>query len=343
MFPPIIIFTFYQWTLKDSWLSIFLSVLLLIFVAGCILYPAFLTLRVIRCGTSPSLFTNMEHLTVNGPLYSQYRTPRYYFSLPLIVATFLRALFVAFAKANGEVQVILMIVVELGVLAAHLVLRPYKTKGGDILASYLAIIRFVCTGLMVAFMETLAVAAIPRVAIGILIAVLFSIAIIVLFVNIIIHLPGVHRLFKSSRRSQQDSAADSMLEKGDVSSSSTESQTHLGRPRNPTPERNIPLDPHVNQPYPDITPTQTAAEPHSPASIDSSSTNLGSILPRRWSFQHSHSRPNSQSNNSSSPLSASFSSTPSTPRRSVPPSPLASHGHSRQSTIEEYSLSHHAL
>jgi hypothetical protein len=341
---PVVIFAFYQWTLKDSWLTIFLSVLLLLTLTGYILYSLFLTLRVVRHDSSGALLTDTEHLTSHGPLYAQYRTPRYYFSLPLIVATLFRALFIAFAKSNGEVQVILMVVVELCVVAAHLMLRPHKTRGGDILSFYVAIVRLVCTGLMIAFMETLTVAAIPRVAIGIVMAVLFSIAIIVLFVNIVIHLPGVNRLFKSTRRSHQGSAADSIWEKGDISTSSVESQTHLGRPRNPTPEHNIPLDPHVNQPYPDFTPSHTTAELSRP-SVETNSTYFGStILPRRWSFQLSHSRSNSQSGSSISPQSADFSSAPSTPRRTIPPSTLASHGHSRQPTIEEYSTSsHHAL
>jgi hypothetical protein len=313
MFPPIIIFAFYQWTLQDSWLSTFFSVLLLLFIVACILYPAFLTLRMVRHNTPHYLFTNVDYLAAHGPLYAQYRNPRYYFSIILIFATFLKALFVAFAKANGEVQVILMVVVEFGVVAAHLVLRPSKTRGGDILASYLAIVRFVCTALMVAFIETLALAAIPRVAIGIVIAVLHSISVIFLFINIAIHLPGATRLFKYSKHSQQGSAIGSILEKGDISHhSSVESQTRLSRPRNPTPDRNVPLGPHVIQSYAEITPTQTPAEPPSPASVNSSSTNLGSTLPRRWSFQQSHSSPRSQSNHSIVPHSTDFSSTQTT-------------------------------
>jgi hypothetical protein len=256
---PVINFAFYQWTLKDSWLTIFFSIPLLLAVSLNILFPTFLTLRLARCDSPHSIFTNVPHLTKHGPLYIQYRTPRYYFSLLLIIANILRALFIAFARTRGEVQVISMVVVEVSVLAAHLVLRPYKTRGGDILSSFLATIRLVCTGLMVAFIQKLALAAIPRVAIGILVAVLFSIAIIVLFANIIIHLPGVGRLFKGSSRSHQDSAAHSMLDK-ETAPSFTESQTHLGRPHNPTPQHNIPLDPHVNQPYPDITPTHTPSE-----------------------------------------------------------------------------------
>jgi len=312
---------------------------------ACIICPSIIIFCVVRRDASYALFTNTEHLASRGPLYARYRTPRYYFSLLLVMATFLKALFVAFAKSNGQVQVILMVVVEFFVVAAHFVLKPHKTRGGNVFSSYLAIVQFICTGLMIAFMENLAVAAIPRVAIGILMAVLFSIAIIVLFVNIVIHLPGVNRLFKSTRLPHQDSAVDSILEKGDISPSSTESRTSFGRPHNPTPEHNIPLDPHVNQPYPDITPTQTAAELSSPTSVETKSTNFGStILPRRWSFQLSHSHPSSQSDYSISPQSADFSSASSTPRHSIPPSTLASHGHSRQPTIEEYSLSsNHAL
>ena len=328
-------FAFYQWTLRDSWLSIFLSVLLLLLVAGCILYPAFLTLRLVRRDTHHILSTNMEHVALYGTLYAQYRTPRYYFSLPLIIATFFKALIVTFAKANGEAQVILMVVVELSVVAAHLLLRPFKAKGNDILASFLAIVQFVCTALTIAFTETLAVAAIPRVAIGIVIAVLFSIAIIVLSINIVIRLPGANSLFRLSRLSHLDIATGSTAEKKDISDSSTESQTHLSRPRNPGPEHNTSLDPHVNPPYL-TTSTNTAADlPCPAASIDTSSTNLRSILSHRWSFQLSHLRPSSQSNCSTSPHLANFSSMLSTSRGSESPSPLASHGQSRQVMIKE--------
>lgn len=330
---PVTIFAFYQWSLKDSWLAILFAVLLFLFVLGGLSYSIYHTLNVARRDGQHALWTNSDHLASHGPLYGQYRTPRYYFTFILLIATFLKAIFVAFAKASGEAQLILMIVVELGVLGAYAVLKPYKARGGDVLATYLAVIRFVCTGLMIAFIEQLAVAAIPRVAIGILMAVLFSIAVIVLFINILL---GLVRLFQTSRRHPHvDSADESIMEKGDISPSSTVSQEHFGRPRNPTPERNVPLDPNVNQPYPAFTPTHTTAEPPTPQS-GTSETSLGSVLPRRWSFQQSHE--NAYTQESTSPHSTSSSA-----RRSVPPSPLASHGHSRQPTIDEHSSSwHHA-
>lgn len=343
VFPPVVIFACYQWSLKDSWLSILLSVLLLVAVASYIAYVAFLTLRIARKDSPFALFTNTEYLASHGPLYAQYRTPRFYFMLPLIAATFLKAIFIASAQSAGEVQIILMLVVEFGVLATYIVLKPFKTRGGDVLGTYLAIVRFICTGLMVAFIQKLALGAIPRVVVGAVAAVLFSFSVIVLFINIVMHLPGVNHLFrKSPQRSQSDSASESIMEKGDSASpTATESHTHFGRPRNPTPERNVHMDPHTIQSY-SSTLTDIPATPRSPASVDTNSTNLGTVLPRRWSFQRSSNHSHSPSDYSTSPHFSDFSS----PRRSVPPSPLTAsigHGHSRQPTIEEYSYSSHAL
>ncbi|KAH7927127.1 TRP-domain-containing protein [Leucogyrophana mollusca] len=340
MFTPVTIFTLYQWTLKDSWLSILLSVILLLAVVGYLLYPIFLTVRLAIRSTPYALYTQTDHLNSHGPLYALYRTQRYFANIPLLVAILSKSIFIAFAQANGEVQVIFILLVECGVLASLLVLRPHRTRGADVLATYLAITRVVCTGLMIAFMESLNLAAIPRVAIGIVIAVIISIAVIVMFFNTLVNL-GLMRLLPARlrRSSSPGSPTDaSVLEKGgDASGHSGESHSPLGRPRNPTPERNVPLDPNVRQTYPS-SPSQTT-DHQSVYSEESGSTTLGSLLPRRWSFQPSqpsHSRSNSQSQ--PSPHSTNFLSTASSPRQSLPPSPLYSHSrsHSRQPTIDEH-------
>ncbi|KDQ57534.1 hypothetical protein JAAARDRAFT_130688 [Jaapia argillacea MUCL 33604] len=312
---PVMIFAFYQWTLKDSWLSVLFSVVFLICIVGYVGYHMFLTMRSALRSSPYPLYT---HFDAHAPLYAQFRAERYYFFIPLITATFLKALFVAFAHANGEVQVIAFTIIEFMVLVALVVLKPFKNRRGDVFAVYLAITRFVCTGLMVAFLECLNLAAIPRVVIGIIMAVVFSIAVIVVVINVIIHL-GLHRIF--NRKSQQPSSPHpssdaSMLEKGEKA----ESQIGWLRPNNPTPERNIPLDPHLNHPYPEITPTHTtsSASPHSAQPTEysevSASTSLGATLPRRWSLsQHDENR--ESSHYSSSPTVTS------TPLHSTPPSP----------------------
>jgi Transient receptor potential (TRP) ion channel len=86
------------------------------------------------------------------------------------------------------VQVILATIVEFSVLACVLIFKPHSTRGGDILATYLSIVRLVCTGLLVAFVQELNVAPIPRVVIGIIAALIFSVAIVFMFFNVLFHL-----------------------------------------------------------------------------------------------------------------------------------------------------------
>lgn len=234
-------------------------------------------------------------------------------------------MFTAFAQANGEVQVICILVIESAILAYLLYLRPHKTKGADILATYLALTRVVCTGLLIAFIQNLDVAAISRVAIGIVIAVIISIAVIVMFFNTLVNL-GLIKVPARFRRRKAPPSDASNLEKGE------KEEDMAGRPRNPTPERNIPLDPNLNQPYPE-SPSEIVTEEHSTYSEESGSTTLGSLLPRRWSLQPSagsHSRTPSQSQYSSTNASS--------PRHSHPPSPLYPQppSHSRQPTIDEH-------
>ncbi|KAJ6499407.1 hypothetical protein C8R45DRAFT_864976 [Mycena sanguinolenta] len=215
---PIMIFVFNQWSLKDSWLSTLLSVLALLAILAVVLYPVYLTRRLARRESTDVLESNLEHLATHGPLYAQYRTPRYYFFLPLLVAAFVKAVAIAAGQGHGMAQVVVLLIVELALVAAHILLKPYHTRGGDVFSTYLAIVRLVCTGCMIAFVESIGVGAIPRVAIGAVIAVIFSIAVIVLVINIFLH-AGVNRLWRRNKQdargsSRQGSADASTLEKG---------------------------------------------------------------------------------------------------------------------------------
>jgi hypothetical protein len=325
---PLFIFIFYQWTLKDSWLSIFISVLALLAITVLVAYPAFQTHRVARRESSSSLYAhNQLHLSRNGPLYAQYRPSRYFFFLIFLGGFFLRAILIAFAHASGEAQLALMIVFEVLLVAAHLALKPSKMKGGDVFLSYLAITRLVCTALMIAFLEKLNVTPIIRVVVGIVIAVIFSVSVIVVFLNLVIHTVGGLLRRKRENLPMSPSSAGSsdglMLEKGNgeggktpselekqISSSPVSSEGSQDqqddwilvtneavreRPKNPTPNQStIQVLPCTENPYP-LSPTGTTVSTMDPPTInshDSGTTTLGSLLSRRWSF-FSFSQPSS--------------------------------------------------
>lgn len=326
VFTPVTIFAMYQWTLDDSWLSVLLSVILLLAIVGYLFHSAIQLFRLAMADTPEILYTQPGYRVAYGPLFALYRHERFYAYAPLLLATLFKAVFTAFAHANGEVQIAAILVIEVALLVVHLIFRPHRTRGAKILETYLAITRVLCTGLLVTFIEPIGLGPIPRVIIGIVIAVIISVAVIVMFFNILVNL-GIPIFFKRGLRSPADISG---LEKG------TSGDEDVGRPVNPTPERMVPLDPAVNQPYPE-SPSRLSTETRSIYTQESGSTTLGSLLPRRWSLQPSqpsHSRNNSLSYNCPSRSSYYTSTNASSPRQSHPPSPLHSQLHSRPPTIE---------
>ena len=335
---PILVFAFYQWTLKDSWLSILFSVLLLIALMAAIL-PA--TFFAIRSSLPTPRWSEQQPSPAVHPLVAPYRSNRAYYVLLLLTAMTVKALVTAFGQAHGMSQTVVFVIVEFLLLLSTIVMKPHHTRGADVLAGYLCITRLVCSGLMLAFTEKLAVKAIPRVAIGAVVAVIFSVACIVMFINILVQL-GLWRLIVfvacCGRRSRgQDKAHESLTsqssdpslaEKGVGGSASsdmekkdsatvttTPSQFFAGRPGNPSP------------------PSTASFIPDSPQSTTSSTT-LGETLPRRWSFEHS--RPPSISTDA-------LHSPAYTHRTSTASSPISGQRHSRNisSTLPTPLEEHH--
>ncbi|TBU22416.1 TRP-domain-containing protein [Dichomitus squalens] len=324
---PILVFAFYQWTLKDSWLSVLLSVLVLIALMAIVLPDVFFATR---ASISKGKWSGLEAPAWVAPLTSPYRPNRVYYVIPLLVVMVIKALVTAFAHGHGTAQIIIFVVLEFLFLLSTIALKPHRTRGADILAGYLCITRLVSSGLMIAFAESLAVKPIPRVAIGAIVAVIFSVAVVVMFLNILVNM-GLWRLlifaFTCGRRGRgvdhatlaSQSSDASMVEQGNYAGTSkgleekdsatvdsatvdtTKSQDFPGRPNNPTP------------------PSTASFSPKSLPSATSSTT-LGETLPRRWSFQHS--RPPSISTDG--PYSPAY-----TYRTSTASSPISGQRHSR--------------
>jgi hypothetical protein len=119
-------------------------------------------------------------------------------------------------------QVIVLVILEVFVFISTIVLKPYETRKADVLAGYLAAVRLVCTGLMIAFIPSLEVKAVVRVAIGIVIAVIFSVSVVVMFFNTVWNIlqPLISR--KDRPASSSDSSDSSALEKGPTPPSHSE-------------------------------------------------------------------------------------------------------------------------
>lgn len=296
---PVFIFAFYQWTLDDSWLSILLSVLLFLAIFVSVVTPILFTLR-------PSVFSrfvkrdvDLAHSHSLQPYTSQLRRERLYFIVPIFLAVFVKTLVIAFGQHHGMVQAIVILVTEFLLFGLIIVMKPFRTRGADFLAGTLAAVRVVCTGLLIAFSESLGLDAIPRVVIGIISAVLWSLAVVLMFFNILVNL-GLWRLARralpwgrgkvptDSTTLAGDNRSRSLLEEGKVAGADEKSvtitptpSTYYRRPENPAPT-------HTPTTASAFSPVTTLSEPVSEYSrATTTSSTLGEQLPHRWSFQHS--------------------------------------------------------
>ena len=172
------------------------------------MYSAFLAFR----------WSDFDPWPYHAPLWAQHRSERRWYFIPLLVALLAKSATIAFGQAHGEAQAIFLVILEGLVFISIIVLKPYDTRKADILAGYLAVIRLVCTGLMIAFLPSLGVKAIPRVVIGIVTAVIFSVAVVVMFFNTVWNILQSLLSRKNRAPSPSGSLDSSALEKGDAPS-----------------------------------------------------------------------------------------------------------------------------
>jgi hypothetical protein len=348
---PVFIFAFYQWTLNDSWLSVLLSVILLLVVLSALVIPTLLIVR-------PTLLSRFTHRDVDPvhsvslvPLSSPLRRERHYFVVFVFTAILVKTLVVAFGQAHGMAQAIVLLITEFFLFGLIIVLKPYRSRGADFLSGTLALVRVICTGLTIAFAVSLGLDAIPRVVIGIISAVIWSLAVVLMFFNVLVNLglfrplrrlipwrrrsgvpsdaatlsSGQGRSHSSLAESKQTPGSDADAEKA---LSITPTPSYYRRPENPAPTHT----PTTISAFSPVTTLSHFSDPPSEYSrVTTTSSTLGELLPHRWSFQHS--RPPSASFSGSHAHSASGTSpiTPTT-TESMYTTPRESW---RASTIEE--------
>ena len=183
-FFPVVAFAFYQWTLGDSWLSVLLSVLLLLAVFASVSLPLAHILRQTRSPKELLMASPSDTLTPFTTIFRPQHT--YHYHLYFII-TLLKAIFIAFVQSSGLVQASLILATEAIFLVILAGTKPHRTRGADVLSIYLAVTRVVCAGLPIAFVQSIGLAAIPRVVIGIVSAVIFSVAVVIMVINVVIN------------------------------------------------------------------------------------------------------------------------------------------------------------
>ena len=140
-FPQICVLCLWELTKRDSAAEVVLALCFFISMTTALTWAALKVYRI--ANRSVSMHKNPAYILYSDPsclnkwgfLYVQFRATAYYFILPVLVYIFVKALFIAFAQANGTVQAIGLLIIEAVFLIGVSILRPWmdkKTNGFNI-------------------------------------------------------------------------------------------------------------------------------------------------------------------------------------------------------------------
>ncbi|KAI1175067.1 hypothetical protein F4777DRAFT_346095 [Nemania sp. FL0916] len=133
-YAPVTILSLWEFTQRDSAAEVLLAVFFLLYVNISLIWASYKLIRIAHRSVSlhrnPAyiLFSDPQTLNKWGFLYIQFRASAYYFIVPVLGYTILKAFFIAFAQNAGTVQAIALLLIEAGALIAAAVLRPWMDK-----------------------------------------------------------------------------------------------------------------------------------------------------------------------------------------------------------------------
>ncbi|KAI1199062.1 hypothetical protein F5X97DRAFT_137379 [Nemania serpens] len=133
-YAPVTILSLWEFTQRDSAAEVLLAVFFLLYVNIGLFWASYKLIRIaqrsVALHKNPAyiLFSDPQTLNKWGFLYIQFRASAYYFIVPVLGYTVLKAFFIAFAQNAGTVQGIALLLIEAGALIGAAVLRPWMDK-----------------------------------------------------------------------------------------------------------------------------------------------------------------------------------------------------------------------
>ncbi|KAK9468626.1 hypothetical protein V1512DRAFT_284948 [Lipomyces arxii] len=137
-FPQMTLLSLWEFTQQDSPAAIVLAVVMLVMVVGLMAWAAFkviqLAKRSVAIHKNPAYILYSDPTALNrwGFIYVQFRATAYYFIVPVLIYTFVKACFIAFGQTVPTVQGIVLMLIEFMYLLLVSILKPYMDKRTNI-------------------------------------------------------------------------------------------------------------------------------------------------------------------------------------------------------------------
>ncbi|KAI9810429.1 MAG: hypothetical protein M1826_003620 [Phylliscum demangeonii] len=145
-YPQMVVLCLWEVTQRDSASEV---VLALSFFIGMTLTLSWAALKVTRIAKrSVTLHKNPAYILYSDPvalnkwgfLYVQFRATAYYFIVPVLGYTLVKGAFIALSQGNAVVQAVALLLIELALLVAASILRPWMDKKVNIFNLSIAVV-----------------------------------------------------------------------------------------------------------------------------------------------------------------------------------------------------------
>ncbi len=148
-FPQMTILCLWEFTRVDSPAEVVLAVFYFFGMTATLGWAAFKVVMIAK--RSKQMHKNPAYILYSDPtalnkwgfLYVQFRATAYYYIIPVLVYTVLKAMFIGLAQQNGEAQVIGLLIIEAGMLIGASVMRPWMDKSTNTVNIAICSINFV--------------------------------------------------------------------------------------------------------------------------------------------------------------------------------------------------------
>lgn len=143
------VLSFWELRAHDSAAEIvlaFATLLTMIFVLG---WAASKVIRIarksIQMHRNPAYILYSDPVSLNkwGFLYVQFKASSYYFIVPILVYLMIKGIFVGLVQGSGTAQAVALVILELSMLIAVTVLRPYMDKKTNAFNISIASVNFI--------------------------------------------------------------------------------------------------------------------------------------------------------------------------------------------------------
>lgn len=209
---PILILSFWEFTVNDSGAEIFLAVVFFLGMTSALTYASFKVFRIAKRSeqmyktAAYSLYADATVLNKWGFLYVPYKASCYTYVLPMLAYTIIKAAFVGFGQKSGETQAIALVMIEAFALIGASVVRPWMDKSTNVINISICSINFFNAILLLIFTNVFDG---PGLLIGVLGVVFFIANVVFAFVLLIMVLVVVTFSFlKKNPETQYEAVAD---------------------------------------------------------------------------------------------------------------------------------------